>query len=594
MAHDAPTTGPISMPARFRPFDLSSRLALGALMAVLASCAEGPAAVSGPAQVLLNFLTPATVRSVSVEASGPGISPAVIVNLPVGADSTARGTLTLTAGAGRRFVITAFDSTGVATHRADTTVTLVAGNNTPLSLRVTPLASSLGITVVFGGVRVTVADTTTRGLARGDTTRIVATATRANGTSIPADSLEWGTANPAVVAVSGGLLTGLRPGATTVAVSYRGASAAVAVQVVAIESPAIFVSSEHACALTAGGAAYCWGANVYGHLGDGTSTARPSPTAVTGGFRFISMALGRNTSCGLTLAGVAYCWGSNFNGALGDGAFSDRPTPGAVAGGLRFAQLVDGFAHSCARTAAGAAYCWGDNYDGQVGDGTTTFRRAPVAVSGGLTFTTLSRAYYHTCGLTPSGAAYCWGDNTFGQLGDGTTTPATVSNPSTPVAVRGGLTFTAVATGNGHSCGLGVDGRVHCWGDNAQGQLGDGTTITRAAPVAVTGAPAFVSITAGGEHSCGVTAAGAAYCWGRNFEGQLGDGSTTRRLTPAAVAGGITFSGLASGGPTTCGLTRGGVAYCWGGNTFGQLGDGTTTARLVPTAVVGGLTFAVP
>lgn len=208
-----------------------------ALWALLAACADAPSAVGRPATVMLNFLTPATVRTVVVEVSGPGVAPGVVLNILVGSDSTARDTLTLSAGAGRRFVFSAFDSSGIATHRADTTIRLSSGTNAPLAVRLTPLASSVGLTVTFGGARVTVGDTSARSIRVGDTLRISATAVQANGTAVPADSLEWGTSNPAIATVTGGVVRALRSGSAVIGVSYRGASARIAVSVPATDLP---------------------------------------------------------------------------------------------------------------------------------------------------------------------------------------------------------------------------------------------------------------------------------------------------------------------------------------------------------------------
>ncbi|OLC99583.1 MAG: hypothetical protein AUI89_08550 [Gemmatimonadetes bacterium 13_1_40CM_3_65_8] len=121
-------------------------------------------------------------------------------------------------------------------------------------------------------------------------------------------------------------------------------------------------------------------------------------------------------TCGVTSSGAAYCWGNNTVGELGDGTYgTDRLTPVAVSGGLTFAAVSAGFYFTCGVTTSRPAYCWGDNPAGELGNGTTTNSTTPVAVSGGLTFVAVSAGDAHTCGVTPSGAAYCWGGNGYGD-----------------------------------------------------------------------------------------------------------------------------------------------------------------------------------
>src|SRR5712691_4107905 len=192
----------------------------------------------------------------------------------------------------------------------------------------------------------------------------------------------------------------------------------------------------------------------------------------------------------------------------------------------------------------------------------------PITVIG-VTAQPLAAGYSFTCALTGAGAAYCWGYNSDGQLGNGSTTSS-----STPVAVAvaGGVTFTAVVAGGSspvgygsHACTLTRGGAAYCWGRNSNGQLGDGSTTSSSTPVAVSGGLSFSALATGAYHTCGLTSTGAAYCWGSNSVGQLGDGSTTSSARPVAVAGGLSFSALATGGSGaghTCGLTRGGAAYC--------------------------------
>jgi alpha-tubulin suppressor-like RCC1 family protein/uncharacterized protein YjdB len=247
---------------------------------------------------------------------------------------------------------------------------------------------------------------------------------------------------------------------------------------------AIYAGGNHTCALTAGGAAYCWGNDHYGQVGDGggvTSHGLP-PTPAASGYTFTTLSAGTIHTCGITPGGAAYCWGNNYYGQLGDGSYTNRDSPVAVAGGLSFASITAGVYHTCGVTTSGSIYCWGDNYYGQLGDGSLTSRNAPtVAVAGGP-YAKVSLGLWHSCALTPGGAAYCWGGNWTGALGDGSG-----SSQSTPVPVAGGFTFAAITTGESHTCGLTTGQVVYCWGWNQAGQLGDGSATDRRTPTLVAG-----------------------------------------------------------------------------------------------------------
>lgn len=340
--------------------------------------------------------------------------------------------------------------------------------------------------------------------------------------------------------------------------------------------------SAHTCAVTTAHAAYCWGSNIGGQLGDGTVIDRMTPVAVTGGYAFRRVAAGERHSCGLTTDDVAYCWGQNTRGPLGDGTTTTRLTPVPVAGGYSFDRIDVGGLHTCAVTTDDTPYCWGDNEYGQLGDGTTTERTTPVPVLlfGGLSLAQVSAGYQHTCGVSTSGVTRCWGNNFHGQLGDGTTTNRTI-----PVAVAGGHDFERVAAGGSHTCAVTVAGVGHCWGANEGGRLGDGTTTDRTIPVTVAGGHDFEQVAAG-EHSCGATADDLAYCWGPNEFGGLGDGTTTDRLTPVPVAGSHSFDRVYPFNSHTCAITTDDAAYCWGSNGVGRLGDGTTANSTIPVKVV--------
>ena len=211
-----------------------------------------------------------------------------------------------------------------------------------------------------------------------------------------------------------------------------------------------------------------------------------------------------------------------------------------------------------------------------------------AASTGGLTFSMVTIGSAHSCGLTLEGRAYCWGDNFFGQLGDGTKT-----DRLRPVAVAAdGLLFSSVSAGEGHTCGLTTRRKAYCWGWNDKGMLGDGTTTDRLRPVPVKGGLLFRHIRPGSRHTCGATTTYVGYCWGSNGFGRLGDGSTVaQRLVPTRVAGSIKFLRVIAGGNHSCGLSTTNKAFCWGYGREGQIGDGKPYLRYTPRAVAGRLAF---
>jgi alpha-tubulin suppressor-like RCC1 family protein len=354
----------------------------------------------------------------------------------------------------------------------------------------------------------------------------------------------------------------------------------------AARATAITAGVTHACALTDAGSVMCWGANRSGQLGNGTWVERHVPGVVRGLASGVAVSAANASSCALTSNGAAKCWGNNAAGQLGDGTTVMRKQPVEVSGLSGLAAISAGDMSTCALTNAGGVKCWGYNCCGQLGDGTSIDRHTPVDVIG-LTTDVIAIAANggYTCALTSAGGVKCWGNNSNGQLGDGTT-----DEHRTPVDVTG-LTsgVAAITVGGLHTCALTSAGGVKCWGYNFAGQLGDGSRTDRHTPVDVLGlASGVVAISAGFGQTCALTSIGGVKCWGYNAFGQLGDGSTDEHHTPVDVSRlGDGVAALAANGQYTCALMRTGEIKCWGGNGNGQLGDGTRTNHLTPVAVVG-------
>lgn len=378
--------------------------------------------------------------------------------------------------------------------------------------------------------------------------------------------------------------------------------------------------SAHVCAIEAGTqAAFCWGNNPDGNLGDNTTTDRLTPVAVLGvgglppALSFFDLSVGNSLTCGLE-AGTkkAYCWGDYSNGRLGNYAISVQKAPTAVLGidggpAKDFIQIGTGQDHTCAIEALTFnAYCWGSNIDGQIGNSSSTNVKLPASVIGiagtPIKFAQIDIGQSHSCGIEElTQKAYCWGSNGTGQIGIGTQTA--VGKPTAVLGVAGGasLAFSQISVGNSHTCAIEIGTEeAYCWGGNPFGELGDNTQIARSTPVKVKGvgggiAIKFNQLSAGSGFTCGLeVGTNKAYCWGFNFYHQLGNGSANMQiLTPVAVSGvggaaSLQYSQISSGSIHACALETGTQkAYCWGSGAFGRLGNNLSADNGFPVAVLG-------
>ncbi len=279
------------------------------------------------------------------------------------------------------------------------------------------------------------------------------------------------------------------------------------------------------------------------------------------------------------------CWGRNDTGELGDGTTVARTKAVKVLGLPPATDVATGWYHTCAIVVGGDVKCWGSEGSwGSLGDGgaVNLVESTPVSVVGLHGAVQLAAGANHTCAIVTGGAVKCWGENAGGQLGDGTGL-----NSASPVDVVGLAGATQIAAGDNFTC-VRVAGGVKCWGSDDTGQLGRGIgTGGSTAPVDVIGVSGVTDIGAGEFSACAVVIGGAIKCWGSNGNGRLGNGTeTVSEPTPVAVTGITGATAVAPGWYHTCAVVADGAAKCWGYGIYGALGHGEFVDSLVPVDVV--------
>lgn len=337
----------------------------------------------------------------------------------------------------------------------------------------------------------------------------------------------------------------------------------------------------HTCALKRDGALYCWGDDAFGELGTGTISQTPVgfPERV-GADTWKAIGAGDQMTCGLHDDDSLHCWGSNAAGALGLGTVSEKRVPTQTNGAVTALRVQANNGTTCASSKDGSTTCWGFNRNGEAGAGSTANLQSPQKVSGA--WRSLALGTDHTVAVSYDGTLWGWGLPANGDL------LSVSSTASAPVSLDPGKQWQLAVAGVGFSCATKSPGALFCFGLNAFGSLGDGTTTDRTTPTQAGTFTDWIQLSAGLSSVCGVRANGELHCWGDDLEGQLGLGTFGGIVTsPTRVGSDSDWAQVSMGMGHACGLRSNDALYCWGQNLSGQLGLGTTSDREPTPMLVG-------
>lgn len=324
----------------------------------------------------------------------------------------------------------------------------------------------------------------------------------------------------------------------------------------------VAANGNHTCARTQTGDVYCWGSGGNGEVGvadiaydcrNNTSYCARTPRRVDG-VTSVSLGLGVFHTC--SSDGMqTHCWGENGSGELGDGTLTQATTPRLVTSRAFASSVGGGGYHTCTLHGnGGGVRCSGLNLDGQVGNAAMATWLTPVEVTSGGAQLGMGKAT--SCAITVGKTLTCWGRNVARTIETSSQAPVTV--PQTIDASVSNVV--AVAVGYDHICAIVQGGSTFCWGDNGNGQLGNGTTSDSSTPVVVANVGVAVGIAANENHTCVLDQTGGVWCFGEGYT-----------EVPTKILEGA--SSITAGTSHDCAAMADGTVRCWGDQTDGQLGN---------------------
>jgi len=338
-------------------------------------------------------------------------------------------------------------------------------------------------------------------------------------------------------------------------------------------------------AIQCDGSLWAWGYNNRSQLGDGTTTNRLSPVKILDDI--IAISAGCDYAMAISEDGSLWAWGVNEDYQLGDGTTESRLSPVEVLDDV--VSVSAGCSHTLAIKTDGSLWNWGHTGLGQLVYAPTTKKKVAIIIPTKAMddVVSVSAGWTHTVVIKADGSLWAWGDNSSCQIGDDLTEKVydPIREAYAPVRTPKKIMddVASVSAGGAYTMAVKTDGSLWAWGDNFDGQLGDGTTEDRHTPVKIM--DDVVSVSAGGVHTMAIRTDGSLWGWGANYDGEIGDGTIENRYYPKKIM--VDVRTVSVGIDYTMAIRTDNTLWAWGNNNYGQLGNGTSEKHYYPQKIMG-------